>query len=426
LNDPSDVDRKGRRAGVLLAAAVTAGMALNMPSLVGSTFSLFLKPVSEAFGWGRVAMSTGVLIAFTITTAFYPLVGKMVDRWGARPVVLPGTLILGATIMSLALLRGSPSQFDIQFFAVATAGTLVSGVVYGRALAGVFDGNRGKALGICLGVGGGLGAALAPQFVRYLIEHFGWRNAYLGLGALPVIVAFPILFLCVRGEKAKVPDVEKPRTGSETPFGLTVLQAMRGPGLWLILAAIFLSCLANNGVLVHLAAMLTDRGVSLEFATALLSTVAVATTMGQFASGFLLDRINSPRVGIPFAASVLAGLLLLDHGTTAAPLFLGVVLFGFGMGSEYSLMPYYVSRYFGLRGFGTLYGGIYAFASIGGGLGPYVMGRVFESTHSYSGALLTFEGGLVLAIVCIASLGRYVYAARGAVVGASPRSQPAT
>jgi len=150
LNASSDVDRKGRRAGVLLAAAVTAGMALNMPSLVGSTFSLFLKPVSEAFGWGRDAMSTAVLIAFTITTAFYPLVGKMVDRWGARPVVLPGTLILGATIMSLALLRGSPSQFDIQFFAVATAGTLVSGVVYGRALAGVFDGNRGKALGICL------------------------------------------------------------------------------------------------------------------------------------------------------------------------------------------------------------------------------------------------------------------------------------
>ncbi len=202
-------------------------------------------------------------------------------------------------------------------------------------------------------------------------------------------------------------------------------QAIRQPALWLIFVAIFLSCFANNGLLVHLAPLLTDRGISLGVATAALSTVAIATSIGQFASGFLLDRINSPRVGIPFALSVLIGLLLIDHGSTSAAMLCGVAFFGLGIGSEYSLMPYYISRYFGLRGFGQLYGGIYAFASIAGGLGPFVMGRVFENTHSYQAALMVFEAGIVLTIVCIATLGRYIYAPGGDLVASVPHSQPA-
>jgi MFS family permease len=411
----------GRRPGVLLAIAAIVGMMTNMPSIVGATFSLFLRPVSEEFGWGRDTMSTAVLIAFTVTTALYPLVGRMVDRCGARTAVLPGVILLGAAIMSLSLLRGSALQFDVQFFLVAAAGTLVSGVVYGRALAGVFTGSRGKALGICLGVGGGLGAALSPPFAHLLIEHFGWRSAYIGLGLIPIVVAFPLVYFLLRDERPQASAFAR-TAGVPVPFGLTVAQALRQPALWLIFVAIFLSCFANNGLLVHLAPLLTDRGITLGVATAALSTVAVATSVGQFTSGFLLDRVNSPRVGIPFALSVLIGLLLIDHGTSSAAMLCGVAFFGLGIGSEYSLMPYYISRYFGLRGFGQLYGGIYAFASIAGGLGPFVMGRVFEGTHSYRAALTVFEAGIVLTIVCIASLGRYMYAPAGDAV--TPVAQP--
>jgi MFS family permease len=410
--------------GVALALAAIVGMMTNMPSIVGATFSLFLQPVSAEFGWGRDAMSTAVLIAFTVTTALYPLVGRIVDRRGARPVVLPGILLLGAAIISLAFLQGSAWQFDVQFFLVAAAGTLVSGVVYGRALAGVFNGNRGKALGICLGVGGGLGAALSPPFAHLLIEHFGWRRAYIGLGLVPIAVAFPLVFILLRDKRPSASALASPAS-APVAFGLSVAQALRQPALWLIFFAIFLSCFANNGLLVHLAPLLTDRGISLGVATAALSTVAIATSVGQLASGFLLDRINSPRVGLPFALSVLIGLLLVDRGSTPAVMLCGVAFFGLGIGSEYSLMPYYISRYFGLRGFGQLYGGIYAFASIAGGLGPFVMGRVFENTHSYRAALIVFEAGIVLTIVCIASLAQYRYAPGGDAVTALPRSQSA-
>jgi cyanate permease len=162
-------------------------------------------------------------------------------------------------------------------------------------------------------------------------------------------------------------------------------------------------------VVVHFAAMVTDRGLSFELATGLLSAIAIATLVGQCAAGFLLDAVQSPKIGIPFAASMLAGLVLIEQGHSATTLTAGVALFGLGIGSEYSLLPYYIGRYFGIRAFGQLYGGIYAVASVAGGLGPFVMGRVYEATHSYDAALASLEAGMAVAITCIACLRRYVY-----------------
>ena len=106
-------------------------------------------------------------------------------------------ILLGAAIASLSLLHGSALQFDVQFFAVAAAGTLASGVVYGRALAGVFDGNGGKALGICLGVGGDR-CDTSPPFAHWLIEHFaGGRVRRFRTGA--TVVAFPVVYFFLRG-----------------------------------------------------------------------------------------------------------------------------------------------------------------------------------------------------------------------------------
>jgi len=391
--------------------AATIGMMVNMPSLIGATFSLFLKPVSAEFHWGRDSMPLGIMIAFTLTTILYPVVGRVVDRVGSRSVLLTGMLLFGCSVMALSLLRGSVLGFNAAFLIVASTGTLVSGVVFGRALASAFDANRGKAFGVCLGLGGGLGATLSPQLANWLIDTFGWRPAYMGLGLLPILVGFPIVFFFIRACDQS-PQSRRATLGADTAVpGLTVGEAIRGRSLWLIASMIFLSCFANNGVLVHLAALLTDRGLSTGLAAGLLSLVAVATSLGQCASGFLLDRVGTPRIGLPFVASVLAGLILIDLSLTRGLLVLGVALFGFGMGAEYSLLPYYISRYFGVRAFGQLYGGTYAAASIAGGLGPFVMGRVYEATHSYGAALKGLEVALTIAISCVALLGGYVYTA---------------
>jgi MFS family permease len=395
-----------RATPIVLGA--TIGMAVNMPSLVGATFSLFLKPLSAEFQWGRDVMSVAVMTSLIGSTLLYPLVGAVVDRVGSRGVLLPGMLLLGLAIMALSLSGGSSLGFNALLLLVTAAGALVSGVVFGRVLATVSDRNRGKAFGMCLGLGGGLGAALSPQWAGWLISHLGWRSAYVGLGLLPICIGFPVVLLLIRS-RSTAPAAAAPMAADATAPGVTAKEAFKGPTLWCIGLLIFMSCLANNGVLVHFAAMVTDRGLSIQLATGLLSAMAIATLAGQCTAGFLLDAVPSPKVGIPFALSMLVGLLLIGQGHSAASVTAGVILFGLGIGSEYSLLPYYISRYFGTRTFGQLYGGIYAVASIAGGLGPFMMGRVYEATHSYDAALTGLEGAMVLGIVLIACLRNYVY-----------------
>ena len=396
------------RARLVTGGAIVIGMMVNMPSLVGSTFSLFLKPVSQEFGWGRDVMSFAVLLSVLVTTPMYPLIGRLVDRRGVRAVALPGMVLFGASVIGMALTTRAPIVFDLMFLVLSALATLVSGVVFGRAVAGAFDQARGKALGLCLGLGGGLGAAVAPLIAQALITSLGWRIAYAGLGLLPILIGFPVLMIFLKSTGPSPPAAQGVRAPEPAP-GAGLLQAARSPVLWIIGALIFFSCFANNGMLVHLGALLTDRGTSAATAAAMLSAIALATSVGQITSGFLLDRVNSPYVGAPFAASLLAGLLLLHHGGTPAAQFSGVILFGLGIGSEYSLLPYYLTRYFGLRSFGQLYGAMYAVAAIAGGLGPYVMGSLFESTRSYGPALTIFEVGMAIAVCCIFALKRYVY-----------------
>lgn len=387
-------DPRARSGQLIVGLAIMAGMMLNMPSILGATFSLFLKPVSGELGWGREEMSLAVLLGQIITTPIYPLVGSLADRKGSRAVVLPGMALFGLSVIALSLTSRNPVGFDILFIVSSLIGTLVSGVVFGRGVASTFSKARGRALGICLGVGGGIGATLSPVIANGLIGEFGWRGAYIGLGALPIVIGLPTMIFLYRPGPAETSIPRKVSTDHSSGLG----EAVRSPILWAIWLIIFFGCLANNGILVHLAALLTDKGLTGGNAAVLVSTVAIATSVGQIGSGFLLDKVGRPLVGIPFACSLLLGMLLLHFAVTPAMLTLGVALFGFGIGSEYSLIPYYLTRYFGVGSFGKLYGAIYASASIGGGLGPYVMGLTFDRVGSYHLAMGVFEIGLLTAI----------------------------
>jgi cyanate permease len=148
--------------------------------------------------------------------------------------------------------------------------------------------------------------------------------------------------------------------------------------------------------------------------------------VGQFGVGFLLDRFHSPRIGIPVFAIVLAGIALLHVGASMPSLYLGAALVGAGAGSEYGILPYMITRFFGLRAFGSLYGLIYATAAIGTGIGPYAMGLTFDVSGSYSAALTLFEVVVVAIILLIWRMPTYAFQADGTPVERVPSSQRAS
>ena len=176
-----------------------------------------------------------------------------------------------------------------------------------------------------------------------------------------------------------------------------------------MISAFFLIGASVHGCVVHLAPMLTDRGITAERAALASSLLGGALLIGRVASGYLLDRFFAPRVAMLFFGGAALGIGLLWSGAARGPAYVGAFLVGLGMGAEVDIIAYLTSRYFGLRAFGEIYG--YAFASyvLAGALGPWLMGLSFDRSGSYRIILASFLVATSVAATMMLRLGPYRY-----------------
>ena len=133
---------------------------------------------------------------------------------------------------------------------------------------------------------------------------------------------------------------------------------------------------------------------------------------GRLLSGYLLDRFHGPYIAIMFFCCAIVGIALLAGGGMGATPFAATLLCGLGIGAEVDLMAFFVSRYFGLRAFGAIYGTMFALFGLGNGVGPFLMAESYDRFHSYTPMLFVFMVLLAVACLLLAGLGSYRFAAR--------------
>jgi predicted MFS family arabinose efflux permease len=367
--------------------------------ILAFTFGVFLKPVAAEFGWtrGGVSLASGAAILMMAIAA--PFTGMAVDRWGVRRFLLPVIVIASASVAAIAL---TPPSLPIFIAMYGLTGLTWAGQgpqPYVKTIAEWFDDRRGLAIGIAM-AGVGLGIVLLPQLTRFLIDTHGWRQAYLGLGAVSFVVAFPSVALFVH---------DAPRAAAEhgairAPVPPRPISARFG----LLLAVVFLAATAVNGSIAHLVPMLTDQGFSFALATSVLSVVGLASIIGRLSCGYLADRFFAPRVAAGFFLLSALGVFLLTLGSVWPSLAGGIAL-GLALGCEIDMMALLTTRYFGLLRFGELYGYLFAAFSAGSALGAYLMGVSYDYLHSYSVMLSSFILSLIAASLLILRLGHYVF-----------------
>jgi cyanate permease len=264
----------------------------------------------------------------------------------------------------------------------------------------------------------GLGAALVPQYAQWLISNFGWRTAYVGLGFLTLMVAFPAVFLFINEpgkEKATAGVPRVPPSSSENRLpDLEVREALGGRRFWLIACALMLVSTVTQGMVVHTVPLLTDKGYSPETAATLMIAVGLSTMAGRLLSGYLVDKIFAPFVAASFFLLPCLGIYLLE--STISPV-AGIITLGLASGTEIDMIGFLTSRYFGMKRFGQLYGYLFASFVVGSAFGPYMMGLAFERLHSYEPALWSFGAFMLLASTLILCLGPYRYPAKGQAQG---------
>jgi predicted MFS family arabinose efflux permease len=401
---------------VVLASAL--GLFLGPIPILVFSFGVFLRPLVQEFHSGRGAVSLARTLGSTIFAFGVPVVGRLIDRFGARRAILPCTFMVGLILLSACVCSNDIWQLYLFYGVLGAFSSGVGPVSYCAVVSRWFERRRGLAFGVMM-LGLGLGALIMPPAAQYLIARFGWRLTLATVGAAVLLVTLPVTALLLKekpGPTVISPDSDSSRTkATRTAIaipGMTWREAWHTPDFWLLFCSSILVSAGVTACFSHITPILTDRGTSAQAAGLATSLFGGGLLVGRTASGYLLDRIFGPRVaGFMFGCSVMGmGALQISNSTELA--FAAAFLIGLGLGAEVDIMAFLTSRYFGLRSFGTIYGVLFAGFSLAGGAGTYLMGTAFDRTGSYASALALLCSATYAGAVLMLLLGPYRYHGR--------------
>lgn len=371
----------------------------------------YVVPVSEAFGWSRTEVTFGLTIATLVQALGGVFIGLAVDRYGPRRFAIPGIIAIGAAFALMGTADGSLLNWYLLWCVIAMAALPVQASVWTSAVASRFHVSRGMAFAVTL-CGASIAAAVFPLMATWAIGQWGWRSAFPFQAAIWVAISLPVILLFFRGAR----DGGRGQSDEDAAADKASIAAFTGAGLREgILTATYLRLWIASllftftviALVVHFVPIMTDRGAAPVLAAALASFVGWFSLGGRLGTGFLLDRFPASYVGaLVFLLPVAACLLLLYGGTSSLALGLAAGLVGLTLGAEIDVVVYLVSRHFGLRNFGGLYGGLLAALSIGTALGPLAAARIFDVTGSYAQFLWLGMAMMAASSVAIATIPR--------------------
>jgi predicted MFS family arabinose efflux permease len=376
--------------GWSVLAAAFIGVMVSFAPIIPYTFSLFLDPLHAAFGWKREAMGGAFALA-AITVAFVsPGIGMLLDRFSPRRIILPAILAFALALASLSKLGGHIGQFYLIFFVLGLAANGTAQFAYTRTILTWFSKYRGFALALLL-TGSGVGSILIPPLTQWVIQHHGWRDAWLMLGGI-ALLGFPLATMLVRNRPEKL----LVRTDHQAS-GVTVSAALRTGAFWILAFITILSAFSENGLVTNLAAMLTQHGVLAASAAVALSIRGGAGIIGRLCIGFAIDRVSPERIQTFVLVLASAGTLILALAGSGPMALLGAAVLGVGLGSEADVGPYLLARYFGRRHFSVLYGLTWTAYAIGGATGPLWIGHLYDRAGSYQPRFIVYLAGVAFA-----------------------------
>ncbi len=394
---------------VLLSAGTTQVVRNSAASL---TIAVFMFPLSQELGWSRTLIAGAASFGGLAASGVSPVVGWLVDRYGARIVLACSIFILGISTFSLAW-----ATIPVAFYIAYGVGRVIfsSPVQIGASVvvSRWFVRMRGRANGI-LFASHSVGLVLFPLIASAIIATRGWQAAWIVLGVLVWVIALiPVSLLIVqRPEDLGLRPDGDAGAGTSAPGQApvpeepvwTLRAAMRTPALWMLAGGVGTLFLVQAGINTHLAAFLRDQGLDAVFAGIGISLNAAFMGVGSLTWGWIAERFPVRYVLATVAAAVAgpAALFLTANATAEALIYSG--LCGFGVGGMLSVPPVAYADYYGRQSLGAIRGVTEPFTSLEQAVGSIAAGIVFDIYHSYSIALIAFAilGGLTMVLILFA------------------------
>jgi MFS family permease len=380
-----------QQRATLFAASIA--MALSIIPMFLGTFPVFLSALSHEGGWAASAFPSLLLVATVAASLSVIAAGWAVDRYGSRRIALPGIILFGGCIASLSQLDRIGIAVFPQFTLLGISGALCGPVTYAKAVSGWYEHRRGVALSIVVTAAPMLSTALMVPIVQSLIDRSGWRSAYLVLGTVIAMLGAIVLHAFFR-------DPPSPQdAGQRTPgptCGVDFAGALTSSPFWILATAMAASGLIATGISAHMLSIAADVGIERSVAIWALSTMSVAALAGGLIAGFLVDRLASPRSSIACFIPTLAGVVLLRVMPHPPAFIIACALIGAGNFAAAAALPFLLSRLYGIRRLGEIFGTCSAIVATATGAGPLLFGVAHKSGIGFAG-IFEIATGLLLA-----------------------------
>jgi MFS transporter, OFA family, oxalate/formate antiporter len=399
------------RRGWKVLIAAFLGVMCGASPLPFNVLGLLFAPLQADFGWSRGQISAGITVFGITASLMAPVFGWLADKYGVRPVAIWSLIAFALSFAALSFTPASLIGFYALWLVVGLVGIGSTPVTWSRAISLWFLERRGLALGIML-IGTSAAAFVVPQLAVWSIAQFGWRQMFVVVAMLPLLVALPFAVALFREPRPE----ERPAaisTADGKVAGMTFGEAARTRQFWILWASIFVIALAYGGAHIHMIPIVMDHGFDAKTAAGMMGVVGVGLLVGRVGVGFLLDRVWGPAVAFPvLCLPALACILLMGTATDIGLITFAAFLLGFAAGAESDLIAFLAARYFGMAHFGRIYGMLYMPFGLCSAISPLIYGIVRDRAGSYdpmlsAAAMLFVLGGALLLL-----MGRYPGEAR--------------
>lgn len=359
---------------------VAAGGLLGCAA-VGAMFSLpvFLRPMSQDTGWSVTGISTAMTIGFLAMAGASMVWGNLSDRFGPRPVVLTGSIVLTASL-ALASRAQSLVEFQLLFGLLVGGATAAVFAPMMACVTGWFETQRALAVSL---VSAGMGMApmtMAP-LAAWLVTIHDWRGAMLIIACIAAALMIPAALLVRRP-----PALDQAEAGAMTEGpqeGMTVRQAVRSPQFITLMLANFFCCATHSGPIFHTVSYAVTCGIPMIAAVSIYSVEGLAGMFGRIGFGVAGDRFGAQRVLVIGLLAQAFGVLAYAFVGELAGFYAVAMLVGFIYAGTMPLYAVIIRENFPLRMMGTIIGGTAMAGSLGMSTGPLFGGLIYDHFASY-------------------------------------------
>jgi MFS family permease len=368
---------------------------------LGESFTVFLKPISESFGWDRADVVSVYSLSALAGGLASPLIGRLFDRSGPRVVYALGLLLLGGAFL-IAAYSNRLWQFQFSLGLCVGVGIAFIGNVPNSILLGRWFGRRFPTAMSVVYSATGAGVLILLPASQVLIDHFGWRGAYRIFGIVTLVLLVPLLLLPWRLFATGSPNLKKAAAAEMPAQAWTLVSAMRHHAFWALFATFFFTAIGMYAIAPQVVAYLIDAGFPpLQAATAW-GFSGVVLLFGMLGVSWLDGLIGRrPSVLLSYAMSIIGiGMLWLLQWYPNFWLLTGfVVCFGSMIGSRGPLLAATAMKIFRGERLGTIYGTVTIGSGLGSAFGSWSGGLIHDWTHSYNPLLLFALIAVVLGMI---------------------------